>query len=263
VRVGTVNLASGRGPAGVALSNTRLAAAVSVLDVDVLAVQELDCGQPRSHGSDQAAVLAEALLASDWRYAATLTGVPGPTRTWHPVSPPSLRGPGEPTDGPSYGIALLSRRPVHRWSAIELGAGRARLPMKAPDPRTGRLRWWWIPDEPRVAVAANLGDMTVIATHLSFAPHTAARQLRRLRRWATALPGPVLVAGDLNLPGALPGRLLGGRSLVRAATYPAGEPRVQLDHLTALGNGLVAEDEETRVLDVGDHRAVAATVRPA
>ena len=262
VRLGTLNLACGRGRPGLPLPAGELAAAVAGLDVDVLAVQELDLGQPRSGGVDQAAVVAGGLAAADWRAAAALVGTPGPVRSWEPASPPRLHGPRDTLDGPSYGIALLSRRPVSRWSVLGLGAGRARLPLRAADPRTGTVRWWWIPDEPRVAIAVELDGLTVVATHLSFAPHTAARQLLRLRRWAARLPAPVVVAGDLNLPGRVPERLLRGRGLVRAATYPAADPRVQLDHVVAVGSGLTGRDGGVRRLAVGDHQALTVTVLP-
>lgn len=262
LRVGTLNLASGRGPSGAVLPAEEVGAALAELDADVLAVQELDAGQPRSSGADQAALVAAALGAADWRAAATVAGTPGPVRRWTPVDPPVLRGPGDAVPGPLYGIALVSRRPVLRWSVLSLGAGRARLPVRAPDPRTGRLRWWWVPDEPRVAVAACLAGLTVVGTHLSFSPPTAVRQLRALRRWTATLPGPVVVAGDLNLPGRLPARLLGGVALVGAATFPAAEPRVQLDHLVSLGAEPAGSGAAT-TLRVGDHRALTAPVRGA
>jgi endonuclease/exonuclease/phosphatase family metal-dependent hydrolase len=148
---------------------------------------------------------------------------------------------------------------VRRWSVLGLGSGRARLPLRAPDPRTGRPQLWWIPDEPRAAVAAELDGLTVVATHLSFSPPTAVRQLRRLRAWLAQLPGPVVLAGDLNLPGGLPARLRGGRAAVRTPTYPADRPRLQLDHL--LLHGLRAEDAEARALPVGDHLLLTARVR--
>jgi endonuclease/exonuclease/phosphatase family metal-dependent hydrolase len=261
-RVGTLNLASGRGAHGSALHETDLRDAVRGLDVDVLAVQELDAGQPRSHSVDQAAAVG-AGLDGDWRMAATVSGTPDPFRSWRPVDPPALRGPGSDVDGPAYGIGLVSRRPVRRWAILPLGAGRARLPLQAPDPRTGRLRWWWFPDEPRVAVAAVLDGATVISAHLSFSPATSIRQLRRIRRWAAMLPGPVVLAGDLNLPGALPARVLGATSLVRTPTFPGADPKVQLDHLLAVGGRLTSDDGAAVRLDVGDHRALTATVRPA
>jgi endonuclease/exonuclease/phosphatase family metal-dependent hydrolase len=150
---------------------------------------------------------------------------------------------------------------VRRWSVRALGTGRARLPIRAPDPRTGRGRLWWFPDEPRLAVAAELDGCTVVGTHLSFAPHTAVRQLVRLRRWARELPGPVLLAGDLNLAGPVPARLTGATRLVSAPTYPAVTPRVQYDHLLAL-TPVTATDPDVRVLPVGDHRLVTVTVHP-
>jgi endonuclease/exonuclease/phosphatase family metal-dependent hydrolase len=259
LHVGTLNLASGRGPSGGVLPDDAIGAALSSLDVDVLAVQETDAGQPRSGGADQPALVAAALGAAEWRAVATLAGTPGPVRSWAAADPPQLRGPGDPVPGPLYGIALVSRRPVLAWSVLALGCGRARLPVRAPDPRTGRPRWWWIPDEPRVAVAARLAGVTVVGTHLSFSPPTALRQLRKLRRWAATLPGPVVLAGDLNLPGGLPARVLGGVPLVRAATFPAPAPRVQLDHLVALGAEPAGPGRAT-ALAVGDHRALVAPV---
>ena len=259
IRVGTLNLASGRDQTGRSVDAAALRAAVAELDVDVLAVQEVDAGQPRSHGVDQAAEVAAALGTPDWRYAAAVAGTPSPFRSWTPVDPPVLRGPGEPVSGPRYGIALVSRRPVRRWSVLALGAGRARLPIRAPDPRTGQVRTWWFPDEPRLAVAAELDGVTVVGAHLSFAPHTAARQLLRLRRWAAALPGPVLVAGDLNLIGPLPARLARARRLAAGPTYPAPSPRVQFDHVLALAP-VTAGPAEVRRLAFGDHRAVVVPV---
>jgi endonuclease/exonuclease/phosphatase family metal-dependent hydrolase len=262
MRVGTLNLASGRDVTGSSLDAAGLRAALAGVDVDVLAVQEVDAGQPRSHGLSQPAAVAAALGATDWRFAATVDGTPDPFRSWQPVDPAVLGGPDDDLAGPRYGIALFSRLPVRRWSVHALGSGRARLPIKAPDPRTGTARWWWFPDEPRVALAAEVDGCTVVGTHLSFAPHTAARQLLRLRRWARQLPGPVLLAGDLNLAGPVPARLAGARRLVSTPTYPGHAPRLQFDHLLALGP-LTASDVDVRELAVGDHRLVTATVHPA
>jgi endonuclease/exonuclease/phosphatase family metal-dependent hydrolase len=261
VRVGTLNLASGRDAAGRSVDAAALRAALAGVDVDVLAVQEVDVGQPRSSGVDQPAEVAAALGATDWRFAAAVAGTPDPFRSWQPVDPPVLRGAGEQPTGPHYGIALFSRSPVRRWSVRALGSGRARLPIRAPDPRTGQPRVWWFPDEPRLAVAAELEGCTVVGTHLSFAPHTALWQLARLRRWARTLPGPVLLAGDLNLVGPLPATVFGARRLVAEPTYPAAAPRVQFDHV--LGPASVGtERPEVRPLALGDHRLVTVTVEP-
>lgn len=263
IRVAAVNLASGRDRSGTPARADALAAAVAGLDADVVAVQEVDAGQPRSHHLDQPAVLAAGLGATDWRYAATLHGTPspGPVRGWAPCDPVRLRGPGDPVRGRTYGVALFARRPVRRWHVLGLAAGRARLPVPVPDPDTGRLRAAWFPDEPRAAIAAELDGLTVVGTHLSFAPPTAVRQLRRVRAWGSRLPGPVVVAGDLNLAGPLPAVVAGGRRLVTGPTFPASAPWVQLDHLLALAPGdLAGAAPAIRRLDVGDHLAVSASV---
>ncbi|SDF66296.1 Metal-dependent hydrolase, endonuclease/exonuclease/phosphatase family [Blastococcus aurantiacus] len=261
LRIGTWNLASGRDGSGRSADAATLRAAVAGVDVDVLAVQEVDVGQPRSHGADQPAEVAAGLGARDWRFAAAVAGTPDPFRSWTPIEPPVLRGPDQAPSGPHYGIALLSRLPVRRWSVLPLGAGRAKLPLQAPDPRTGRNRWWWFPDEPRLAIAAELGHCTVVATHLSFAPHTALRQLVRLRRWCARLPGPVVLAGDLNLVGPVPARVFGAARLVSAPSYPATAPRVQLDHVLGPA-GLDPQRPGAHRLALGDHRLVTVTVHP-
>lgn len=261
LRIGTLNLASGRDGGGRSLDAATLRAALAEVDVDVLAVQEVDVGQPRSHGADQAAEVAAALGTPEWRFAAAVAGTPDPFRSWTPVDPPVLRGSWETLTGPHYGIALFSRLPVHRWSVLPLGAGRARLPLRAPDPRTGQTRRWWFPDEPRLAIAAELEHCTVVSTHLSFAPHTALRQLTRLRRWCAELPGPVVLAGDLNLVGPVPARVFGAARLVSAPTYPAPAPRVQFDHLLGPA-GLDPQRPEVRQLSLGDHRLVTVSVSP-
>jgi len=239
------------------LAADALRAAVRDLDADVLALQEVDAAQPRSQGVDQVAEVARA-LGAEWRMAPTILGTPDPFRGWQPAEP-ALRGPGDALPGPLYGIGLVSRRPVRRWHVLGLGCGRAKLPLRGPDPRTGRVRTWWFPDEPRVAVAAEVDGATVVSTHLSFAPQTSLRQLLRVRRWAAGLPGPVVVAGDLNLPGGLPARLLGGRDLVRTPTFPGHAPRVQLDHLIALDD-VRADDPVAVRMPVGDHLALLATL---
>jgi endonuclease/exonuclease/phosphatase family metal-dependent hydrolase len=118
----------------------------------------------------------------------------------------------------------------------------------------------WLPDEPRVGVAAVVdgpyGEMTVATTHLSFVPGWNAVQLRTLCRELTRLPGPRVLLGDLNLPGGLPARLTGWQSLARVPTYPTGEPRVQLDHVLSNDLARPVLAVEAPALAVSDHRAL-------
>ena len=258
MRVGSLNIASGRGPDGVSVDAAAMTAALADLDVDVLALQEVDVDQPRSHGVHQPAVAAAAVGAVDWRFAPTLAGTPDPFASWARLRPQLDHG---ELAGPHYGVALLSRLPVRRWHVLGLDAGPLKLPLVAPDPRTGARRLWWFPDEPRAAVAAELDGLTVVGTHLSFAAPTAVRQLRRVRAWAAGLPGPVVVAGDLNLGGSLAPLATGGRRLVAERTWPAPDPKVQFDHVLALG-AVRGSDPEVRPLAFGDHRFTAVSVHP-
>lgn len=257
VRLVSLNIASGRradGTYGLARTGRELAG----LGADVVAVQEVDRGLARSGRTDQAAELAAA-CGRDWSatFAAALHGTPGPGAGARP-SRSTLR------DEPSYGVALLTRLPVLDTRELRMAPARGRLPIALP-PGT-RPRIWFMPDEQRVALAAVLagpeGPMTVVATHLSFAPVRAARQLRSLRRWAEDLPRPLVLLGDLNLVGSWPARLTGWQPLVRARTFPAPAPRLQLDHVLADGALHPAGRAEAVTVGDGDHRAVVVDVGP-
>jgi endonuclease/exonuclease/phosphatase family metal-dependent hydrolase len=250
VRFATFNLLSGRSLRDGRADAGTLADAVRRLDADVLALQEVDRFQARSGGVDQAAAAARAMGATVHRFVPLVRGTPG-APGWESVPP-------EPADGePSYGIALLSRRPVDAWHELRLGRARGRYPIMLPmTPR----RVVWIPDEPRAAVVAVLAEprMTVAATHLSFVPGVNVFQLRRLRAALAALPGPRLLLGDLNLPDGLPAHLLRWRPLVTGPTFPAPAPRLQIDHALADALPIGAERQPLITeLPISDHRAVS------
>ncbi len=259
--VATFNMCSGRSSDGL-IEPDRLPAAIGALDADVLAVQEVDRDQRRSSEVDQITVVANAFGAVSWHLQPTLSGQPGPAAGWRPLPAPPTA---EAVDGPLYGVGLVSRLPVLAWRTLHLGDSRAVLPFPVPRPGRRTPSFLLVPDEPRVALAAVLDTgarpVTVISTHLSFAPVVAARQLRRVIRWAATLPGPRILAGDLNLPGALPARISGWRRLGAAPTYPASAPRVQLDHLLtdAAGDHRRHPSEQ---LVVSDHRPARATLHP-
>ncbi|WP_459643117.1 endonuclease/exonuclease/phosphatase family protein [Kineococcus sp. NUM-3379] len=256
MRLATWNAASGRGPDG-RVRNGALAACAAALGVDVLALQEVDAGQERSGRADQAALAAAACSAADgspWehRFAAALSGVPGRREDFTAATG------AEPAGGPLYGVALLSRYPVLSWHELRLAPGRAVLPLPLP-PGSGR-RVLLVPDEPRVALAAVVaapgGAVTVVSTHLSFSPARAVAQLREVCRWTAGLPGPVVLLGDLNLPGPLPALVSGWHRLAEVATFPVGAPRLQLDHALAADPVPPVRDVRAVELPVSDHRAL-------
>jgi endonuclease/exonuclease/phosphatase family metal-dependent hydrolase len=253
LRLASVNTASGLDRRTWTVSAERLGQAVAGLEADVVALQEVDHLLERTGAVDQAAEVAAACAGSglSWqhRFTAAVQGTPGDPRTFRSATATTA---GEP----SYGVALMSRWEVTAWHELRMAPGRGRLPV--PLPAGSPQRVLWAPDEQRVALAGVLatpqGRLTVVCTHLSFSPLQAVRQLRRLVAWSAALPRPLVLLGDLNLPGALPAWLTGWQPLVRAATYHSTRPRLQLDH--ALGDGAIRV-AAARVAAVGgsDHLA--------
>ncbi|MCD2185568.1 endonuclease/exonuclease/phosphatase family protein [Actinomycetospora soli] len=253
MRLATFNLLHGRSPADGVVDPDRLVAAVASLDVDVLAIQEVDRGQDRSGRADQTSLVAGALGAGDARFVPALVGTPG--ESWRPAEV------GDVDAEPTYGVGLVSRLPVARWRRIPLGSSPARLPLLIDARRPALVR-----DEPRVAVAAELAGPgpvgTVVATHLSFAPGVNVVQLLRLARALRDARPPIVLLGDLNLPGPVPPAVLPDwRSLARAATFPTEDPRVQLDHVLARdADTLEVTRSAALPLAVSDHRALAVEV---
>jgi endonuclease/exonuclease/phosphatase family metal-dependent hydrolase len=265
VRLGTYNLLHGvpvlgADPGGASAADPALLRdVIASLDADVLGMQEVDVHQPRSGGVHQVAVAAAALGASVWRFAPSLYGTPGGRdRSWTPASEDALDSNAErPDEGPRYGVGLVSRLPVLSWRTTTFAAAPLWLPLLVPgDPRPRLVP---VADEPRAAIAAVVegpaGPMTVATVHLSFVPGWNVRQLRALVRWLADLPRPLVLLGDLNLPGGLPARITGWRRLARAATYPVMSPRVQLDHVLADGLAGAARATVHR-LPVSDHAAL-------
>jgi endonuclease/exonuclease/phosphatase family metal-dependent hydrolase len=244
------------------VSTERLADACASLEADVLCLQEIDRGQTRSGGVDQTAAVARRVGAADWRFEPALVGEPG--GRWRPAT-------GGDLTQAAYGVGLVSRRPVRAWHVVRLKAARVRAPVAVPG---GRGRFILLPDEPRVALAAEVdldadadgrgGPLLVATTHLSFVPGYNLWQLRRLTRALERLGRPCLLLGDLNVPGPIPGWAAGWRPLVvKAPTYPAGNPRLQVDHVLAWGPVPPVAAVETRRLPLSDHLALVVDMRPA
>ncbi|GAB3994736.1 endonuclease/exonuclease/phosphatase family protein [Nocardioides marmoraquaticus] len=245
LRVVTANAASGRLLDGTHDHASWVSAAAAV-DADVWAVQEVDRLLPRSGSADQAADLGAA-LGCEVRFAAAVHGSPG-----SPEGVVAATG-GDPVQA-SYGVALATRRPVVAWHELHLEPSNAKLPVPT---EPGKVLW--VPDEPRVALAAVLDDVTVVSTHLSFAPTRAVKQLREVVRWAARLPGPTVLLGDLNLPRPVAAVASGLTAAAAGATYPSPSPKVQLDHVL-VGRGLTITEVATHRLGGSDHLAVAAHV---
>ena len=249
MRLATLNLLNGMSLSDWRVDRARLRTAVQELAPDVVGLQEVDRLQPRSQSLDLTRVVAEGLGAQHWRFAPALVGTPG--GSWRAAEDAD-----DETAEASYGVGLVSRYPVREWRVVRLPAAPVRSPVVLP----GTKQLIWLQDEPRVGLAAvietPLGVMTIATTHLSFVPVWNGVQLRTLVAALRDLPGPRVLLGDLNMPPPFPRVLTGWRALARTATYPAWEPRIQLDHVLASGDLPQVTTVESPQLSVSDHRAL-------
>lgn len=252
MRMATFNILHGRGVDDDQVDVDRLAECVTRLNADVLALQEVDCDQPRSAMADLTAVAAEAMGAVSHRFVAAISGTPG--ATW-------MAATGDEQPGTAaYGIALLSRFPALNWQVVRLPRIPARFPMYLPGPRRIQI----VDEEPRAAVLArfdtDLGPLTVANTHLSFVPGWNRVQLRRLARDLRAFPGPRVLMGDLNMIPPTPQRWARLQPLATAPTFPVDVPDRQLDHILTDDHRLTAGSCSAPQLSVSDHRPLVVDV---
>lgn len=237
-------------PEGV-IQNDRLAERAAQLDVDLLAIQEVDYFQERSHFADQATVIANAMRAPYISRAFAITGTPGENdkkwKKWEARSNDdnTLSDNGKIIENNTllseagacyYGNGIISRIPITQEFRLELGRSKVgaplAMPQKIPGQSRPKIKVIYIHDEPRVAHAVTLDNgITVINTHLSFVPGMNVYQLRKIRQWAKTLPGKKILMGDLNLPGKLPEKLMKWRSAAEQFTYPSWGARLQFDHI--------------------------------
>ena len=249
MRLATLNLLNGMSLEDRTVTPARLTEAVHALRADVVGLQEVDRGQSRSHGADLTRSVADAMGAEHWRFVPALVGTPG--GTWRAATDAD-----HGTSEASYGIGLVSRWPVVSWHVTRLPAAPVRSPVVLP----GTRQVVWLQDEPRVGLAAVVdspaGRLTVATTHLSFVPVWNGVQLRTLTADLARLPGPRVLLGDLNMPPPFPRTLTRWRVLARTPTYPAWEPRIQLDHVLASGPLPPVTAVEAPQLAVSDHRGL-------
>ena len=225
-----------------------LADQIRDIDPDVIALQEVDLGQRRSGRLDQTAVLADLLGWAGHRFAATYAGPVVGLRRRPRRS--ALTGRADDVLGPlrallgagpaGFGNALLTRLPVRAWRVARLGRGPAVLTRRgggrALDPRsyelsTSTMRNMIAAQIDPVDGAGGPGGLAVASTHLATRTDTAAAQLAAAWAALAALPGPHVLAGDLNLHAELLASLGIARTLGQGATYPSGAPVRRIDHV--------------------------------
>jgi endonuclease/exonuclease/phosphatase family metal-dependent hydrolase len=116
--------------------------------------------------------------------------------------------------------------------------------------------------EPRNAIVARAGDISVACTHLQHRPRANAKpQLDAVLAVLLARPGPHVIAGDLNLATHEAVPMLedaGLTPVVVGPTSPRAEPREQIDWI-AFGAGLRLAGARVAAADVSDHLPLVAT----
>jgi endonuclease/exonuclease/phosphatase family metal-dependent hydrolase len=247
MRLATFNILHGRSPVDDEVDVDRYVKAIHELDADVLALQEVDRNQKRSEGADFTMLAAEAMGAEEHRFVAALHGSPG---TWIAAT-----GDEQP-EAAAYGIALLSRYPVHSWQVIQLPHAPTPVPMMFKGNRTPTL----VRDEPRVAVAAEVetphGMVTIANTHLSFIRWWSGRQLRRVVGSLEQARRPLLLVGDFNMKPRRAASISGMRAMAEHLTFPADRPREQIDHILRGGELDARARSDVLRLPLSDHRAL-------
>jgi endonuclease/exonuclease/phosphatase family metal-dependent hydrolase len=256
LRVGTWNLLHGFDVRSGRVELAAVADGVAALDLDVLAVQEVDRELSRSGGTDQPAALATKL---GWNSVFSPSLLGDPVRDWDAV------GSGADPGGPAYGIALLSPHPLSEVRRLVLPGGVARRRIAGRDVRNRLFPRW--DREPRSVLAARLTrpdgrGLVVAATHLSYLLWRGVGQLRLAASWVAEQGGPAVLLGDLNLPHRALRPVLSGTGWAAAgvagSTYPAWRPRMQLDHV--LVRGARVRRPQVAARGPSDHLAVSAEV---
>jgi endonuclease/exonuclease/phosphatase family metal-dependent hydrolase len=217
IRVATWNIKHGA-PRPMALAD----AVRALADIDVLALQEVDVGDPRSGSVDQAALVGDVL------------GM-----------------------GSVFGKSLTSRRKGDYGNALlvrgEIVAEHLPLLEEDDQDRSALLA--------RVDVhsdeTAESAQLSVATTHLSTKPANSARQLTTVLDALLAMRRPAVLIGDLNRTWCSLRRDDRARFVRAGWSFPARFPRKQIDHVGLIGD-VEATRTEVRRLAVSDHRAVVA-----
>ena len=191
------------------------------LDADVLALQEVDVGLPRSGGVDTVAAVAEASGGE------------------------AFFAPALEIDGGRYGNALIVKGSLHETEVIRLER------VRGDERRSLGLA--------RVQLSA--GEVTIGFTHLAVNPFSARRQLRAAAAAAAQRGSPTILLGDFNLDGFDARRVLQRANSPlelcgpMAPSFPAARPLRRIDHI-CVGGLSAGPTEPLARAPVSDHLAV-------
>lgn len=221
MRAATWNLQHGRPLVGMT-RNDLLAQSLAVLDVDILAAQEVDCGQIRSWFVNQVDLAVTATGSTASVYAKTETIIPG-----------------------SAGNVLCVRGEILNSEILRYATQR-----KAGMRRVAIL----------AVVRLETGEeLSVAATHLEMDEVTQLAQLEELLDVFSNWPAPRLLLGDLNMDAATAKPLFKKAGLTMAPggpSFPSRDPATRIDHVAVAG--LKISSASVAWMPVSDHCAVVA-----
>ncbi|MEJ2730575.1 MAG: endonuclease/exonuclease/phosphatase family protein [Deltaproteobacteria bacterium] len=194
-----------------AVGPERIASVIDELAPDVVALQEVDAGIPRTHHQEQAKILGET-LSMDYRFFPVVKN-----------------------GDQKYGLAILSRLPFQNVRTGRLPALYSKLKLKL---QKRGVMW--------ATIETSCGPTHFFNTHLSLYRLERHKQLKALlgQDWLRAVSAdePVILCGDLNAVPLSPVYRRLSRYLTDAqknsiharrprATFPSRGPFFRIDHI--------------------------------
>ena len=234
LRVVTYNIRAGNGDIA------RIAETIRGFSPDIVGLQEVDVHWSERSGFEDQAALLGRVLGMQVRFA--------------PIY--SLPGADSTRARRQYGVALLSKHPIVRWTNDTLTRLSTISPNPEPAPAPGLLQ---------ATLEIDGVVVRVLNTHLDYRadPRVRTQQVKEMLGYIGSASTPTLVLGDLNAtPDAPELQPLFERlhdtwqnALDPGLTYPADKPVKRIDYILASGHFRV-RSALVGVTEVSDHRPV-------
>lgn len=228
--------------------------AVADLRIDVLALQEVDQKLARSGRTRQVDAIAQAMGAAPGQYRFTAHNLGSATGL-------RMRPLRSDAHGlPAFGIGLCATVPVRSWHILTFPL---RLPdislWSGPEPWYRRVSVFDLTRSLSAAVVNPAAPVTVACFHAPVPTHAGREQLATAAAALGTLPGPRIIMGDFNADPAGAAAGIGWHSLADGLTYPAPQPRIQLDGVIC-DRPLAVTASAVETLPFSDHRLLWADV---
>jgi endonuclease/exonuclease/phosphatase family metal-dependent hydrolase len=225
VRFATFNAHSGK-PRDGRPNLRKFRESVVALDAQIIALQEVDNGMARSGRNNYSGEAGNALSGEDFFANAR--------RRW---------------DWGLYGNSIVAKGRIRQTEIVKYKKKNFRC-----EQRVGQLATVIIDDQ-----AWNVGN-----THLSLRADEQVDQLKQIAEMLSQRTAPKVLMGDFNMAPEVVKEAIGPMGwdvLDTGFTYPSWQPDHVIDYICV--QDVIAEHVEVRSMQVSDHAAVLATLRPA